>query len=90
MERNSENEKIKKSDFWKNKKVFNTDDIDANIILVSKKEPYAQKIQSNTLLDTMIMMALDRYAYCPHKWLAMLGSLKVIQQCPLRLAINNC
>ena len=82
MERNSENEKIKK--------VFKTDDIDANIILVSKKEPYAQKIQSNTLLDTMIMMALDRYAYCPHKWLAMLGSLKVIQQCPLRLAINNC
>ena len=32
--------KIKKSDIYKNKKVTNIDDIDANKILVSKEEPY--------------------------------------------------
>ena len=44
--------KIKKSDFYKNKKVTRIDDIDANKMLVSKEE----------LSDTMIMMLLDRYA----------------------------
>ena len=34
---------FKKSDFCKNKKIFQTDDIDANKILVSKKEPYDTK-----------------------------------------------
>ena len=34
---------IKKSDFYnKNKKIFNTDDIDVNKILVSKKEQYGK------------------------------------------------
>ena len=32
--------KIKKSDFYENKKVFQIDNIDANKILVSKEEPY--------------------------------------------------
>ena len=36
---NFNNKKITKSDFYnKNKKIFNTDDIDVNKILVSKKE----------------------------------------------------
>ena len=35
--------KNKKSDFYKNKKVTNIDDIDANKILVSKEEPYGTK-----------------------------------------------
>ena len=35
--------KIQKSDFYKNKKVFQIDDIDVNKILVSKKEPYGTK-----------------------------------------------
>ena len=35
--------KIKKSDFSKNKKVANVDDIDANKILVSKEESYGAK-----------------------------------------------
>ena len=35
----NDKKKIKKSDFYnKNKKIFNIDDIDANKILVSKKE----------------------------------------------------
>ena len=32
-----------KSDFYKNKKVVNIDDIDVNKILVSKEEPYGTK-----------------------------------------------
>ena len=43
---NSDDKKIKKTEFYKNKKVFQIDDIDANKILVSKKEPYDTK---NTL-----------------------------------------
>ena len=37
-----DDEKIKKTDFQKNKykKIFNIDDIDVNKILVSRKEPY--------------------------------------------------
>ena len=35
-----DNNKIEKSDFYKNKKIFNIDDIDVNEILVSKKAPY--------------------------------------------------
>ena len=37
-----DNKKIEKSDFYKNKKIFNIDDIDVNKILVSKKEPYGK------------------------------------------------
>ena len=37
------NKKIKKSDFYKNKKVTKIDDIDVNKILVSKEEPYGTK-----------------------------------------------
>ena len=40
---NFNNKKINKSDFYnKYKKVFNIDDIDANKILVSKKEQYGK------------------------------------------------
>ena len=40
---NFEDKKIKKSDFYKNKKVTKIDDIDVNKILVSKEEPYGTK-----------------------------------------------
>ena len=36
------NKKIKKSDFYKNKTIFNINDIDINNILVSKKEKYGK------------------------------------------------
>ena len=39
---NFDNKNIKKSDFYKNKKIFNMDDIDVNKILVSKKEQYGK------------------------------------------------
>ena len=40
---NFEDKKIKKSDFYKNKKVTKIDDIGVNKILVSKEEPYGTK-----------------------------------------------
>ena len=53
--------KIKRSSFYKNKKINNIEEIDANNILVAKKEPYGTKILTNTLSDTMIMIILDHY-----------------------------
>ena len=58
---NFDDKKIKKSEFYKNKKVFQIDNIDFYKMLVSKKEPYGTKIHSNTLLDIMIVMLLDHY-----------------------------
>ena len=40
---NFDDKKIKKSIFYKNKRIYSTDDIDVNNILVSKKEPYSTK-----------------------------------------------
>ena len=40
---NLDDKKIKKSDFYKNKKAFHIDNIDVNKILVPKKEPYGTK-----------------------------------------------
>ena len=40
---NFDDKKILKSDFYKNKKVFQIDDIDVDQILVSRKEPYGKK-----------------------------------------------
>ena len=58
---NFDYKKIKRSDFYMNKKVANIDYIDVNKILFLKKNHMAQKIHLNTLLDTMIMMLLDHY-----------------------------
>ena len=40
---NFRDKKVKKSDFYKNKKVNRIDDTDVNKILISKKEPYDTK-----------------------------------------------
>ena len=39
---NFNDKKIENSDFYKKKKIFNINDIDANNILVSKKEKYGK------------------------------------------------
>ena len=44
---NFDEKKIKKSDFYKNKKAFQIENIDFNKILVSKKEPYGTKNAPN-------------------------------------------
>ena len=55
---NFDDKKIKRNEFYKNKKVTKIDKIDVNKILVSKEE---QRIHLNALLSTMIMMLLDHY-----------------------------
>ena len=40
---NFDDKKIKKSDFYKNKKITKIDNIDLNKILVSKKQSYGTK-----------------------------------------------
>ena len=40
---NFDDKKIKRSSFYKNKKINNIEDIDVNNILVSKKEPHGTK-----------------------------------------------
>ena len=52
--------KINKSNFYKNRKLFNIDDTDVNK-LISKKESFGKKSHLNTLLGIMIMMTLDHY-----------------------------
>ena len=53
--------KIKKSDFYKNKKIFSINDIDANNILVSKKKKnMVNIIHFSTLLGIMIIL-LNHY-----------------------------
>ena len=39
---NFDDKKINKSNFYKNKKLFNIEDIDISKILISKKEPYGK------------------------------------------------
>ena len=43
MEINFGDKKIKKSDFYKNKKLTKIDNTDVNKVLVSKEEPYSTK-----------------------------------------------
>ena len=53
--------KINKSNFCKNKKLFQVDKIDFDKILVSKKNHLVQKIHLNISLYIIIMMSLDNY-----------------------------
>ena len=51
------NIKINNNNFYKTKELFKIDDIDANKILISKREPYGKnKVHSNTLLLMMVMI----------------------------------
>ena len=78
---NFEDRKIKKSDFYKNRKVTKIDAIDANKILVFKEEPCDTKNSFKYFIgynDNNVIRPL-----C-------IKNLKVIQQRLLRLAINNC
>ena len=58
---NFDDKNIKKSDFYKNKKLLKIEDIDINKIFVSKKKHMVQKMLLNILLDTLIIMKLNQY-----------------------------
>ena len=53
--------KIRKSTFYKNKKINNIEDIDVNTILVSKKEPYGNKNSLKYFIRYNVMILLDHY-----------------------------
>ena len=81
---NFNDKKIKKSDFYKNKKIFNISDININKILISKKNHMVNIIHVNALLGIMITVLLYHYIYLYHKRLAILINLiKIKQQCLL-------
>ena len=54
-------EKIKTSNFYKNKKLSKIDDIDVNKILVSKKESYGTKKSLKYFIGYNGDDSLDRY-----------------------------
>ena len=64
---NFDDKEIKRSSFYKNKKVNNIEDIDINIYWFLKRSHTVQKILTNTLSDTMIMLTLDHYVLSFHK-----------------------
>ena len=85
--------KINKSNFYKNKKLFNIYDLDVNKILVSKRESDGSK----NPLKYFIGYNDDDYVIRPLciKLPQMLpqtslNTLIVIKQCLLRLVITNC
>ena len=49
---------INKSNFYKNKKLFNIYDIEFDKVLISKKKLMVKKAHSNTFLDIMMMMMM--------------------------------
>ena len=52
-------ERIKKINFYKNKKMSKINNIDINKISISKKESYGKKAHLNTSLDIMMVMSLN-------------------------------
>ena len=53
---NFDDRKINKSNFYKNKKLFQIDEIDFDKKLVSKKESYGRKSHLNTSLSFLIKL----------------------------------
>ena len=80
-------EKVNKSNFYKNKKLFKIDDMDVNKVLVSKKLRVKQA-HFNALVNIMIMMTLD---HCVQNFLrlGMLNALIVVKQCLSRVLIKS-
>ena len=60
---NFDNKKIEKSNFYKNKKIFNIYDIDVNKILVSKKEPYGINKEFKDKKTTMSLKVNDKQLF---------------------------
>ena len=59
---NFNDKKIRNNIFYKNKKIRSINDIDANDILISKKEQYGTKKLFKYFIGSMITITLDHYA----------------------------
>ena len=53
-----DDKKISKSNFYKNKELFDIYDTEVDKILISQKKLYGKKAYSNTFLDLMMMMMM--------------------------------
>ena len=58
---NFDEKKIRKSTFYKNKKLNNIEDIDVNNIVVSKKKAYGNKNSLKYFIGCNDMILLDHY-----------------------------
>ena len=70
-----DDKKINKSNFYKNKKLFNIYDIDVDKTLISNEKPYGTIARSNIFLDIMMMMVSLELYICI-KLLQMIGYVK--------------
>ena len=86
---NFKNKKIKKSDFYKNKKVNRIEDIDPNKILVSKKEPYRTKNSLKYFIGYNDNNVIGPLCIRLPQMTVMLENLVKMQQCLSELIINN-
>ena len=86
---NFEDKKPQKSEFHKNKKITKIDDIDVNKILVSKKESYGTKNSFKYFIGHNDNDVIRPLCIRLQKRLLMLKNLVKMQQCHLRLIINN-
>ena len=68
---NFNNKSIKKTEFYKNKKIFKIDDTDVNKVLVSKKEPYSKNnsliyfigYNDNDVIRPLCLRLLNNWLY---------------------------
>ena len=68
---NFNNKSIKKTEFYKNKKIFKIDDTDVNKVLVSKKEPYGKNnsliyfigYNDNDVIRPLCLRLLNNWLY---------------------------
>ena len=82
--------RIKKSDFYKNKKVAKIDGIIVNKIFVSREESYGTKHSFKYFIrynDNDVIWPV--YIKLP-QMTGYVRKFREIQQCPFRLATNNC
>ena len=69
---NFDDKKFRKSTFYKNKRIYSTDNIDVNNILVSKKEPYGNKFSvkyfigynDNDIIRPLCVKLPEMTGYC--------------------------
>ena len=80
-----DDKKINKSNFYENKKLFNTYDIEVDKTLISKREPYDKKSSFKYFIGYNDDDAIRPLCMKLRQWLDMLSILMVIRQCLLKL-----
>ena len=84
---NFKDKKINKSNFYKNKKLFNIHDLDVNKILISKKESYGTKNSLKYFIGYNDDDVIRPLCIKLPQMIRCVKSLMVIRQCLSRLMI---